>query len=207
MSQPGGTSHRGEDSLTRRPAIDLASDMPGTYDAARAWFVAQGPPIATVLIEGLDDDALGSVCHWRILLLLRHFAEESTLPAILRVLRRAASRRDPIVLPGAMEAAAVFQNREASQALMDLLQDRDPDTVKHAAVLVGGMGDPEAVGALARLLRSASASIRYSAIKGLISAGGPEAQDILRRHLEREDDAEARALIVDAGWGGASGDD
>jgi HEAT repeat protein len=207
MSQPGGTSHRDEDSLTRRKLVDLASDAPRIYEAARAWFLAQGPPIVTVLLQGLDEEGLGSVCHWRILLLLRHFAQESTLPAILRTLRRAADRRDPMVLPGAMEAAAVFRNPEASQALMQLLQDRDPDTVKHAAVLVGGMGDREAIGRLALLLRSDSSSIRYSAIKGLISAGGPEVQDVLRNHLGGETDPEARALIVAAGVGGSSGDD
>jgi HEAT repeat protein len=193
------------DSLARRKLVDLASDTLQVYEAARAWFVAQGPAIVTVLIEGLEDEGLGSVGHWRILLLLRHFAQASTLPAILRTLRQAASRGDPIVLPGAMEAAAVFRTREASQAMMELLQDRDPDTVKHAAMLVGGMGDREAIVRLANLLRNDSASIRYSAAKGLISAGGREVQDVLSRHIGGETDPEVRALIAAAGIGDLQG--
>jgi HEAT repeat protein len=181
--------------------IDLASDHPGSYESAGAWFLRQGPPIAPALAAALDNPDLGAIAHWRILLLLRQFADPGTLPAILRVLRSAAARRDPIVLPGAMEAAAAFRDPEAAQALIELLQHPDPDTVKHAAVLAGGTGDARAFEPLLRLLANPSPLIRYSAAKGLIALGGPAVQDSLRRHLESETDPEVRALILSAGGG------
>mgnify|MGYP003693608701 CR=1 FL=1 len=60
---------------------------------------------------GLDDARLGGVGHWRILLVLRELKLTSTLPAILKAFRAALARDNPIVLPGALEALAVFDER------------------------------------------------------------------------------------------------
>ena len=145
-------SDQAKNQLIERQLIDLASDVPGIYEAARAWFIQQGPGIVPALVQALDNDRLGSVCHWRILLLLRYFAQEETLPALLKVLHRSLQRRDYIVLPGAMEAIAVFHDAEAVNALIALLQESDTDIVKHAATLLGQNGDMNASKPLIDLL-------------------------------------------------------
>src|SRR5262245_22715633 len=113
--------------------IRLASDDAGIYQDAWRWFLAQGAASAPDLVRGLDDPRLGSVCHWRILLVLRELALPSTLPAIVTAFRTALATGNAIVLPGAMEALAVFQSEEAESALISALASPDPDVVNHAA--------------------------------------------------------------------------
>ena len=84
-----------------RQLVRLASDNTVIYEEARRWYLSLGPSAAGALVEGLRDRKLGSVCHWRILLILREFALPSTLPAILEAFRAALDQKDPIVLPGA----------------------------------------------------------------------------------------------------------
>src|ERR1044071_4711467 len=132
-------THSPEEQLIR-----LASDNTSIYQDAWRWFLDQGPSIAPVLIAGLDDSDLGSVCHWRILLILREFAVPSTLPAVLKSFRRALERKDVIVLPGAIEALAVFKTEEALSALISVLQSGEIDDVKHAAALLGDVGGDRA---------------------------------------------------------------
>ena|SRR5256885_1530073 len=187
--------------LIRTQLVNLASDVPDIYEAARNWFIRQGPEITTALVQGLDDDRLGSVCHWRILLLLRYFAKEETLAAILKVLQRSLQQRNFTVLSGAMEAIAVFHNAEVTRALIELLQDKDPDIVKHAASLLGRVGDMSASEPLIALLASSDPFIRYSAVRALIQLGGSTARTALVRHLESETDSEIRELIVSSGPG------
>jgi HEAT repeat protein len=184
--------------IVEQQLIRLASDSPDINEDARNWFLSQGSKIASVLAEGLTDPRLGAACHGRILLLLRQFAREETLPSILKALDRALQQRDPISLPFAMEALAVFHVPAAIQVLVRLLDDSDPDVVKHAAALMGQTGDPQVMEPLLRLLRNASPSLRYSAAKGLISLGGPLVQDALRQHLANETDHEVRSLILSA---------
>ncbi len=190
-------SDQAKNQLIERQLIDLASDVPGIYEAARAWFIQQEPGIVPALVQALDNDRLGSVCHWRILLLLRYFAQEETLPALLKVLHRSLQRRDYIVLPGAMEAIAVFHKPEAVNALIALLKERDSDIVKHAATLLGQTGDMNASKALIDLLTSSDSFIRYCAAKALIQLGGPSNIVVLKQHLTHETDAEVRNLIVE----------
>lgn len=178
--------------------VDLASDTEMLYGPAHTWFVEQGPEITGALVRGLDDEYLGSVGHGRILRLLGHFAREETLPAILKALQRGLIRHDSIVVFGAMDALAEFHRPEATNTLVDLLQERDPDLVKRAAVLLGQTGDVSAVEPLSRLLASDDPSIRYSAVQGLIQLDDPAVRAALQQHLPREMDAEVRALIESA---------
>ncbi|MFL5589415.1 MAG: HEAT repeat domain-containing protein [Ktedonobacteraceae bacterium] len=191
-------SDHAKNQLIERQLIDLASDAPGIYETARAWFVEQGPGIVPALVQALDNDRLGSVCHWRILLLLRYFAQEETLPALLRVLHRSLQERDYIVLPGAMEAIAVFHDAEAVNALIALLQESDSDIVKHAAILLGQNGDMNASKPLIDLLSSTDPFVRYSAAKALIKLGGSSNLAILKQHLDHEKNNEVRSLISEA---------
>lgn len=190
-----------ENQLVKKQLIRLASDNLEIYKSAYSWFVQQGPEITTALVHGLDDELLGSVCHWRILLLLSHFAKEETLPAILETLRLALDRRDYIVIPRAMEALVVFRAPEATNALIRLLQHNDSDIAKHAAALLGKTGDLNAIEPLLRLLGSDDPSIRYSAARGLTQFDDSSVRAALKRHLESETDVEVRELIESAGMG------
>lgn len=182
--------------------VDLASDIPEIYETANAWFLRHGIECASVLINALDDESLGSICHWRILLLLRHFPEEKKLVSvILKALRRALQSNDPIVLPGAMEALAVFRTPEAMDVLVGLLQENDLDVVKHAAVLLGQTDDTSAIEPLLHMMHHDNPSIRYSAASALIQLGGPSVHAVLRQHLQKEVDPEVRELITKAGMG------
>lgn len=127
------TSAHAEEQLFR-----LASDDARMYEDARRWFLEQDPSIASALVEGLDDASLGSVGQWRILLLLRELALPSTLPAILKAFRSALAAENWIVLPGAMEALAIFDSEDAIAALQEAANSGDPDTANHAAALLSG---------------------------------------------------------------------
>lgn len=175
--------------------IRLASDNAGVYQDARQWFFDQGPSIAPVLIAGLERSDLGSVAHWRILLLLREFALPSTLPAILKAFRQALETKNFIVLPGAMEALAVFKNDEALSALLSVLQSGELDDVKHAAALLGDWGSDRAVQALIDLLDHPDAGVRKSAVKALLKIATPAVHQALKQHRDREQDADVLALI------------
>jgi HEAT repeat protein len=188
---------QGHSQLIEQHLVDLASDVPVIYDMARSWFLQQGPEITGALVKGLEDDRLGSVGHWRILLLLAAFAQLETLPAILKALRRG----DPIVQPGAMEALAAIRTTEAIDALITLLQEDNPDVVRHAAILLGNTGGVSAVEPLLHLLDSDNPSVRYSAAKALIQLDGPPVRVALQRHLENETDLEVRELIASVGVG------
>jgi HEAT repeat protein len=169
----------------------LASSLPAEQEAARVWLEQQGPAIIPALANGLHNEQLGTVGHQRILFLLANLAREETLPAILDALQRG----DPIVRFGAMEAISVFRARVATEALVALLDDPDPDVVKHAAILLGKKGDPEAAESLQRLLERDAPSVRYVAAGALAQLGTPQARAALADHLGREADPETRALI------------
>lgn len=175
--------------------IRLASDNRSIYEDAWHWFLAQGPSITPVLIEGLKDSRLGLVCHWRILLVLREFALPSALPAILEAFHEAFERKDPIVLPGAMEALAVFDSEEATSALISVLQSGEIDDVKHAAALLGNRGDDRAVEALADLLKHEQAGVRQSAVRALLKVNRAPALEVLKRHRQREADPDVLELM------------
>lgn len=167
--------------------IRLASDHAGTYQDARQWFFDQGPSIVPVLIEGLERSELGSVAHWRILLLLREFALPSTLPAILKAFRQALETKNFIVLPGAMEALAVFKNNdEALSAMISVLQSGELDDVKHAAALLADWGSERVVAALIDLLDHPDAGVRKSAVKALLKIDTPKVREALKQHRDRE---------------------
>jgi HEAT repeat protein len=178
-----------------RKLTDLASDSPTLFEAAQTWFIERGREILPALAEGLDDELLGSVGHMRILQLLRHFARRETLPAVLKAFRRALRRQDPVVLPAAMEALAVFEAPEAVDALLSLLDHHDHDVVKYAAVLAGRAGGMRAADPLLTLLESTDPSIRYSAAMGLIELDDASVRSALERHVEVETNAEVRALL------------
>jgi len=175
--------------------IRLASDNTGIYQDARQWFFDQGPSIAPVLIDGLEKSELGSVAHWRILLLLREFAEPSTLPAILKAFRKALETKNFIVLPGAIEALAVFKNDEALSALISVLQTGEIDDVKHAAVLLGDRGGDRAAGALIDLLDHSDPGVRKTAVKALSKINTAPVREALKQHRDRETDPDVLAQI------------
>lgn len=175
--------------------IRLASDNLSIYQDAWNWFLSQGPRIAPNLVAGLEDDDLGSAAHWRILLLLREFALPSTLPAILKAFRRARENRNPIVLPGAMEALAVFDTDEAVSALASLLQSGDVDAAKHATALLGNMGGKRALEVLTGLLDHGKPEIRKSAVQALQRLDNAAAIAALERRRRIEKDPDVLAEI------------
>jgi HEAT repeat protein len=183
------------DTTLERRLIDLACDQAGLFERAQEWFIEQGPEIIPVLVQGLENDDLGSVGHWRILLLLRHFGREEALPAVLAATWSAVRRKDPIVLPGAMEALAAIATPAAIEALVQLLKTPDAHVVKHAAALLGNMRAAAAVDALIALLDHTDADVRLGAAEALLQIGARSGGDALRAHLQRETDARIRRLL------------
>jgi HEAT repeat protein len=173
----------------------LASDNAGIYEDARRWFLAQGAAAAPGLAAGLDDARHGGVGHWRILLVLRELKLTSTLPAILKAFRAALARDNPIVLPGALEALAVFDENEAWAALISALDSEDPDVVNHAAALLAGKGGTRAEDAIAGLLDRTDARRRQSAVHALLQIDSGSARETLRRHRDQERDPSVLALF------------
>jgi HEAT repeat protein len=100
-----------------------------------------------------------------------------------------------------MEALAGFHHPDVTQTLIELLRASDPDIVQFAAVLAGQNGDGNLVAPLSQLLRQPSASIRYSAVKGLIEMDQATARETLRKHLGMETDPEVLKLIASASLG------
>ena len=171
----------------REHLMALAGDRPQIYEAAQDWFRQQGEKVVPALVQGLDEEYLGAVCHWRILRLLGYFAQEETIPAILKALHSALRRGNHIVIPGAMEALAVFHTSEAIHTLIELTQESDPDIVKHAAALLGKIGDPNAVEPLLRLLDNNDPFIRFSAARALIQLEVPSVRTALASHAAAAD--------------------
>jgi HEAT repeat protein len=177
--------------------IRLASDAASIYDDARRWFLSRGQSIVPVLVEGLEDKRLGSVGHWRILLLLRELGLPSTLPVILKAFHAALEEKNPIVLPGAMEALAIFDSDEAMSALISVLGSGDADFINHAAVLLGDKGGKRALDALTTLLPDQNPRVRQSAVRGLLKIHTDVAREILRQHRRIEKDPGVLKLIGD----------
>jgi HEAT repeat protein len=173
----------------------LASDNEFIYKDAWRWFLAQGPAASQVLIQGLADSSLGSVCHWRILLVLRELALPSSLPAILRSFRLALAQNDAIVLPGAMEALAAFHTEEVIDALASVVKGGEIDDVKHAVALLGKMGGSYAVKSLAAFLDHRQAEVRKGVVRALLSANTASAREALDRHRSRENDPAVLAVM------------
>ena len=176
--------------------INLASDRPEIYKSANSWFIKQGSKITPILVEGLSNDRLGSICHWRILILLQYFAKEETLPAIIKILHIAIKQHNSITIHGAMEALSVFCAPSATKTLIRALHEANLDIVKQAAVLLGRKGDLSAIEPLLNLLKSSDPSLRFSAIRGLIQLDSPIASNYLIQHLQTETDSENQLLIM-----------
>jgi HEAT repeat protein len=176
--------------------IRLASDNKGIYQDAWRWFLSQGPSIAPILVGGLEDSELGSVGHWRILLVLQELALPSTLPAILKAFRLALERKDPIILPGAMEALAVFDTDESLSALVSVLKSGESDAIRHAVALLGNMTSGRAVRSLIDLLNDPQPEVRVSAVHSLQGIESPPAQEALKQHRIHEKDPSVLALMT-----------
>lgn len=173
----------------------LASDSSAIYQDAWRWFVDQGPSIAPDLAAGLANHALGSVAHWRILLILCQFAVPSTFLAIREMLRQAIENKNPIVIPGAIEAVAAFPEADAVPALEFVLRNGEIDDVQHAATMLGNFGSSRAVALLGECLNHPETSVRKSAVRALLAANTSAALEFLRAHRDNEPDPEVRALI------------
>jgi HEAT repeat protein len=179
--------------------IRLASDNTSIYQAARQWFLDQGPSITSILIGGLEDADLGSVAHSRILWLLQQFELPSTLPAVLKTFQRALDHKDFIALPAAMEALAAFKSEEALSALISVLQAGEIDDVTHAAALLGDWGGDRATKALIALLDHPDAGVRKSAVQSLLRINTAATQEALERQRIRETNPDVLALIDSRG--------
>jgi HEAT repeat protein len=173
----------------------LASDHGPIYDDARRWFLERGAGAVPILVEGLEDPRLGSVAHWRILLLLRELRVSSTLPAVVKAFRKAVADGDVIVLPGAMEALAAFEEEEALSELISVLESGNADWINHAAALLGHKGGRRAEEALAALLASEHAWARRSAARGLLIVKTNFGRDLLRQHRKTEQDPGVLELL------------
>lgn len=172
----------------REQLFRLAEHERVIYQDAWQWFLAQGPAVAPAVAEGLGDPGLGNVAHWRILLVLRDLRVPSTLPAILAAYRAAVAQHNVIVLPGALEALAAFDDEEAWAALTSALDLRDPDHVSHAAVLLAHKGGLRAEEAIARLLARADMRARQAGVAALSRMNSESARAILARHRAIETD-------------------
>lgn len=131
--------------------------------------------------------------------MLREFALPATLPAILKSLRLARERKDPIVTPGAMEAVAAFPSEQAVPVLDLLLDSPDIDDVQHAAALLGNLGGESAVNSLKRLFSRSEPEVRKSAVRALLRVNSPSAREALERHRPQESDENIRALMSPMG--------
>ena len=185
---------QGTDEFIERQIFDLASDIPVLNEQARQWFLSQGPDIVDILMNALEDRRLGSVGHWRILLLLRSSPQARILPAVLKVL----GNDDTITRPAAMEVLAAIKTPPAVDALIELLGHANTDVVKYASVLLGHTGDKRSISPLVSLLNSPDPSIRYGAISGLIGLKRSEIRSILVEHLKKEINLENQRLIETA---------
>ena len=174
----------------------LASDETAIHQDAAEWFVRQGAGAVPVLVRGLDNDRLGFVGQWRILLVLRRLALPDTLPAILGAFRRALATNNPIVLPGALEALAVFDADEAMSALIAALDSADSDTVNHAAALLADKGGRRIENALSALLERDAVGVRQSGVSALLKLGTSSARETLRRHRTSEQDPAVLKLLA-----------
>ena len=175
--------------------VRLADHTPGIYQDAWRWFLAQGTAGVPGLVEGLDDPRLGAVCHWRILLVLRELRVASTLPAILAAYRSAVATGNVIVLPGALEALAVFDDDDAWEALTSALDLRDPDAVSHVAVLLAHKGGPRAEQAIAKLLARPDMRSRQAGVAALLRIDSDAARATLARHRAIETDPDVLKLF------------
>jgi hypothetical protein len=175
--------------------VRLADHTPAIYQDAWRWFLGQGAAGAPDLVEGLDEPRFGGVCHWRILLVLRDLRVPSTLPAILRAYRTAVANDNVIVLPGALEALAAFDDAEAWAALTSALDLRDPDAVSHAAVLLAHKGGRRAEQAIAPLLARPDMRSRQSGVAALLRIDSETARATLARHRARETDPDVLKLF------------
>jgi HEAT repeat protein len=183
--------HDSADQLLR-----LATDDTAIHQDAAEWFVRQGAAAAPVLVRGLDNDRLGFVCQWRILLVLRRLALPDTLPAIIGAFRRALATNNPIVLPGALEALAAFDTNEAMSALIAALDSANPNTVNHAAGLLADKGGCRVENALSALLDRDVVAVRDTGVRALLSLGTGSARETLRRHRAREQDPSVLKLLA-----------
>jgi HEAT repeat protein len=175
--------------------VRLADHTPSIYQDAWRGFLARGAAAAPDLVEGLDDPKLGAVCHWRILLVLRELRVPATLPAILRAYRTAAANGDAIVLPGALDALAVFDDEEAWAALTSALDLRDAIAVGHAAVLLAQKGGRRAEEAIARLLARPEPAMRQAGVAALSRIDTESARATLARHRASEKDPDVLKLF------------
>jgi HEAT repeat protein len=181
---------------TEYQLLRLASDNTAGHQDAAQWFLEQGAAAAPDLVRALDNDRLGFVGQWRVLLVLRRLALPETLPAILDAFRRALAANNPIVLPGAMEALAAFDSEDAIAALIDALASTDPDTVNHAAALLADKGGRRVENALTGLLDRDAVPVRQSGVSALLKLGTNSARETLRRHRTREQDPAVLKLLA-----------
>jgi HEAT repeat protein len=186
--------HAYDEEDLERDLVALGDDRPNVREHARERLEGLGEKAAPVLLRELEDDRLGGAGLAEILRLLGRLALPETLPAVLAML----NDRRWIVRSAAMMSAAAFAGEEPTQALIDLLDERDLDVVNYATVLLGGRGDQEAVAPVAELLRSPDAGVRYSAVRALTELSGPAAWAALDRHVERESSPKIAALIASA---------
>ena len=184
--------------LTDAEIIQIERDIAalGDADSARVdpafrWIAARGRTAVPRLLQELARDRLGGIGRARILWLLGHAGTVEALPAIL------AALYDPLYLvrTAAIDATSSFSDPRARAALVNLLMDRDPDIVIQSALRLGDRREPEAAGALGKLLLRNEQGIRYAATRSLARIGTPEARQILRAHLSSESDDEVRSLI------------
>jgi HEAT repeat protein len=182
----------------KQQLIRLASDNTTIYQDAWQYFLRQGASTADALTRGLKDNLLGSVAHWRILLILRELALPSTFPAVLASLQDALVHKDLIVLPGAIEAVAAFPAADAVSALEAVLRTADVDDVIHAIAVMGSIGGETTIAPLRALLERQETNLRKAIVRALIEMNTPAARDVLKVHRERENDPEIRAMIGDS---------
>lgn len=109
---------------------------------------------------------------------------------VVDLARRIQAEPDPLVRESVLSATARFQTPLASQVLVAALADTDPLVRRRACRLLGRRGDPTAVPALAKLIRTdKDLDVQIEATRALGGIASPETNAALVAALEAQDPA------------------
>lgn len=124
---------------------------------------------------------------------------EAALPALWQAVGKSALRRFALSTLARM-ARRFAPDPQRLNEITGLLADHDVKVRKHAAVLLGAMGEAAAPALCAALGREDQAFVRASILLSLGQAGGAQALDAVQAHQLRDGDEqerEARRLALD----------
>ncbi len=148
--------------------------------AAAAGALGQigGPGAVMGLLQLLDDEEAGVVRRAQAVVL--HAAPD----AVRAIVRHARSTPSPSAKRAAVELLGALRDPEASELLVDLVDDPDPELRTKAVKSASAIGDPRFLEAFLRLLGDPAWSVRCQAATGLGAIGAVRAIPELREALD-----------------------